>query len=171
MADNFTQFGFDEPTPRTGPEPTRALLVELVPAGSWGANLRSALSTTDWDKLRRESYRKAGHRCEICGGKGHKHPVECHEVWEYDDDRKIQTLIRLISLCPACHEVKHYGLAERRGRAGYAFRHLMTVNGWSKEATTEHLLAAFEQWSQRSHVTWTLDLSWLDNQSIEVNRE
>lgn len=133
--------------------------------------MRSALSRPHWDRLRRASYSKAGHRCEICGGRGPKHPVECHEVWGYDDDQGIQTLERLVSLCPDCHEVKHYGLAERRGRAGQAFRHLMQVNGWDTDQTTQHLLSAFELWTRRSHQTWTLDLSWLNNQGIEVNRE
>lgn len=40
-------------------------------------------------------------------------PVECHEVWDYDDDRKIQRLERRVALCPACHEVKHAGLASK----------------------------------------------------------
>ena len=39
-----------------------------------------------------------------------------HEVWDYDDARRVQRLVRLIALCPACHEVKHLGLAAKRGR-------------------------------------------------------
>jgi hypothetical protein len=36
--------------------------------------------------------------------------------WHYDDDRSIQRLERLAALCPARHEVKHAGLASKRGR-------------------------------------------------------
>jgi hypothetical protein len=48
---------------------------------------------------------------EICKetGKtqGYKHNVECHEIWEYNDEDKIQKLIGLISLCPICHLTKN----------------------------------------------------------------
>ena len=75
------------------------LTIELVPSTSWGNNLRSEanLSKDRWDTLRRQSYRKAGYRCEICSEKGPTHPVECHEIWHYDDETKTQTLKGLIS--------------------------------------------------------------------------
>ena len=74
------------------------LTVELVPRGQWGANLRSELPKKDWDRLRREQYKKAGYVCEICGGKGSRHPVECHEIWHYDEDTNTQRLDGLIAL-------------------------------------------------------------------------
>jgi hypothetical protein len=45
---------------------------------------------------------EANNKCEICKetGKtqGYKHNVECHEIWIYNDEDKIQKLIGLISL-------------------------------------------------------------------------
>jgi hypothetical protein len=29
--------------------------------------------------------RRRGDRCEICGGRGRRRPVESHEVWDYAD--------------------------------------------------------------------------------------
>src|SRR3972149_12027864 len=92
------------------------LTIELVPGTTWFSNLRSILPKEDWDALRRPAYRLAGYRCEICGGRGDRYPVAAHEVWKYDVRKHIQRLIRLIALCPACHEVKHIGLAGGRGR-------------------------------------------------------
>ena len=66
------------------------LTIELVPKTAWFSNLRSILARAAWDKLRKESYKNAAHKCEICGGYGKKHPVECHEIWEYDDKNHIQ---------------------------------------------------------------------------------
>src|SRR5207302_1396445 len=80
------------------------LTVELVPSSCWYTNVRSHVPKTVWDRLRRQVAAEAGNRCEICGGRGRRWPVECHEVWEYDDDEKIQRLQRLVALCPACHE-------------------------------------------------------------------
>jgi len=72
------------------------LTIELVPKGQWGSNLRSELSTKDWDTLRRESYHLASYKCEVCGGVGPRHPVECHEIWHYDDAYHVQRLDGLI---------------------------------------------------------------------------
>ncbi len=83
--------------------------VELVPASYWFSNVRSHVTREVWDQLRRQTYEATGHICEICGEVGRKHPVECHEVWHYDDEWRIQKLERLIALCPSYHAVKHSG--------------------------------------------------------------
>jgi hypothetical protein len=54
-------------------------------------------------------------------------------VWDYDDGRQEQRLVRLIALCPACHEVKHLGLAAKRGRHAASLAHLAKVNGWTTD--------------------------------------
>jgi hypothetical protein len=70
------------------------LTVELVPETSWYSNLRSELTEEQWDTVRRRCYVAADYRCEVCGGRGPKWPVECHEVWSYDDLEHVQTLVR-----------------------------------------------------------------------------
>jgi len=91
------------------------LTVELVPSTCWYTNVRSNVSKAVWDRLRGEVAADAGNRCEVCGGRGRRWPVECHEMWDYDDDRKIQRLERLVALCPACHEVKQASLVSKPG--------------------------------------------------------
>jgi hypothetical protein len=76
------------------------LTVELVPSTCWYTNVRSNVSKAVWDRLRRRVAAEAGKRCEICGGRGRRWPVECHEVWHYDDATKVQRLERLVALCP-----------------------------------------------------------------------
>lgn len=155
------------------------LKVELVPSTSWGANLRKALPKSAWDKLRKITYRLADYRCEICGGVGTKHPVECHEVWEYEDIDPLnlregpytQKLVRLIALCPSCHEVKHFGLASVRGHDRRAFHHLIQVNGWGPEQAHQHLADSQQMWHLRSSVRWKLDLSWLADQGVAIPGE
>lgn len=148
--------------------PGEQLTIELVPSTSWGVNLRSALKRSDWDRLRRQCYQEAGHHCEVCRGRGRRHPVECHEVWSYDEVACIQKLERLIALCPACHEVKHFGLATRRGRGRIALDHLARVNKWSFQRSHEYVVAAFRVWEQRSVYPWTLDLTWLEDRGIRL---
>ena len=138
------------------------LTIELVPKNLWGRNLRSIVPTEKWDVLRRACYRKAGYVCEVCGGKGDAHPVECHEIWEYNDKSHVQRLAGLIALCPACHGVKHIGRSGVVGKGEEAFAHLGKVNGWRTVRTRDYVAQAFTDWSNRSRHEWQLDLSWLD---------
>ena len=57
------------------------LTIELVPKTAWYKNVRSEVSKDRWDELRKECYRNANYKCEVCGGTGPKWPVECHEIW------------------------------------------------------------------------------------------
>jgi hypothetical protein len=149
--------------------PRTRLTVELVPSTCWFSNLRSELSQQDWDRLRHATYERAGQRCEVCGQRGSAHPVECHEVWEYDDEHHVQRLAGLVALCPACHESKHIGYATSTGRSSQARSHLARINGWSMDSVELYLEAEFEQWSRRSQHEWTLDLSWLEQFGIEIS--
>ena len=145
---------------------TVRLSIELIPSSMWYANLRSVLPRKDWDKIRRACYRKARYHCEICGGQGPKHPVECHERWDFDSTHQIQKLLGTIALCPACHEVKHFGLTGVRGKQDRAKRHLMHVNNWDLMTCVEHINAAFAEFEIRSQQEWQLDLNWLNTQGI-----
>lgn len=143
------------------------LPVELVPATAWGANLRGLLSRAQWDTLRRQVAMNAGTSCEICGHQGSRHAVECHEVWEYDDQSHVQRLVRLTALCPACHQAKHFGSTSLRGLARVALAHLARVNHWSYQDAQDHVAHALEVWQRRSAHEWTLDLSALRGYGLE----
>lgn len=138
---------------------TMKLTVELVPATSWGDNLRSHFKTREWDLLRKACYEQAGHKCEICGGKGRRHTLECHEIWHYDDDQCVQTLKGLIALCPSCHEVKHIGRAMAVGLGDRALAHLVKVNGITQAEAVAHVGDAFALWKTRTQKAWTLDIT------------
>jgi len=142
------------------------LKIELVPSTLWGMNLRSLLTRGEWDKLRRWSYGKADNRCEICNASGleqnRRHAVECHERWEYDDINRIQKLVGVISLCPRCHQVKHFGRALSVGAGRYAIQHLRDINDWSVEKAQQYVEVEFRLHTLRSvGPAWRLDLRWL----------
>ncbi len=141
--------------------PPARLTIELVPKTSWYNNVRALTDELGWDRIRRQVYRQADYRCEVCGGKGPEHPVECHEVWRYDDRTGVQLLVRMIALCPACHQVKHIGLANVKGQSAQARGHLARVNGWTLAQADAYIAEAFQVWAQRSGGPWTLDLEGL----------
>lgn len=143
--------------------------VELVPRSCWYSNVRTNVSSAEWNLCKRYVRDRSGDVCEICGGRGRRWPVECHEVWEYEEKAgatpfpviRTQRLLDLIALCPQCHEVKHIGRAEAIGNLRRAERHLMTVNGWTNSATRAYLEVVFDVWRRRSLHDWALDISML----------
>ncbi len=50
--------------------------------------------------------------------------LECHEVWEYEEQTRVQRLSSLVALCTRCHQVKHWG---------WARTHLMPPSWWPEE--------------------------------------
>tara|TARA_R100000908_G_C3750970_1_gene145558 strand:- start:1527 stop:2024 length:498 start_codon:yes stop_codon:yes gene_type:complete len=147
------------------------LTVELIPKTVFFSNVRTLLKQKYWDLVRKESYAKADYKCEICGdtgkNQGYNHNVECHEIWEYDDKKRLQKLTGLISLCPNCHQVKHFGRTSAIGKQAQAFKHMEKVNNWSHKQCVKHVAEAFEEWNERSKYKWHLDLSYLsDNYKI-----
>ena len=150
------------------------LLVELVPTTCHYSNVRSTLTTQQWDKIRKLSYEAAGNVCEICGdtgkNQGYKHNVECHEIWEYDDENYIQKLVGLISLCPICHQVKHIGRAIAMGNDKDCFEQMAKVNKWTLTQIQEHVVESFKLHKTRSKQKWGLDITLLtkDPYNIEL---
>jgi 5-methylcytosine-specific restriction endonuclease McrA len=147
------------------------LTIELVPETSFYNNVRSAVTSTEWNVIRRKCYKKAGNVCEICGDKGtkqgRKYSVECHEIWEYDDILHIQKLTGLIALCPKCHQVKHVGLARINGKEPDVIRQLMKVNKITATEADNYIIESFKIWEKRSDKQWTVDISYLEKYKKE----
>jgi hypothetical protein len=146
---------------------TPRLTIELVPRTCWFSNVRDQVSPEDWDRIRKQVYADANNCCEVCGGHGNKHPIECHEIWDYDETAGIQRLVRVAALCPACHEVKHIGLAGLKGRGEIATGHLAEINDWTPEVADQYVEEAFAVWRERSDRTWALDISALETYGID----
>lgn len=132
----------------------------MVPQTSWGRNLRAVLSKENWDIVRRGVYQAAGYRCRICGGKGDQWPVEADELWTYDDQAGVQTLVNVIAMCPWCHLVHHWGRATTTGQEDQALAQMMFVNGWTEQDAAEAGEAGFSEWQRRSQREWRIDYSW-----------
>lgn len=146
------------------------LSVELVPKTCWGGNARSTIKPSEWNKIRKLSYKDAGYKCEICRT---KEPLECHEIWSYDDETHIQKLDGLISLCKLCHLTKHIGRANAMGKQAGVFEQLQVVNKWTHKQVVEHVAESFEIYKERSKHEWKLDLSLLTQEpyNLKINAE
>lgn len=145
----------------------KRLFVDLVPRTCWFTNVRYAVHPADWDRLRRFVYQRAHYHCECCDTKG---PIDAHERWHFNEDKKIQTLMRIIALCKPCHEATHMGLANIRGRGEAATNHLMAVTGMNNQQVHQHIKNAFLLWEKRNQHEWTLDLRIITNSGIRLAR-
>lgn len=146
------------------------LTIELVPNTSFFNNVRAIVTKSQWDYLKSQVSSKAYNMCEICGDVGPKHPVECHEIWSFDNKNLIQKLEGMIALCPNCHMVKHIGFAEVRGMKVAALHHLRKVNQMTMKEAEAFVAEAFRVWSQRSQKNWTLDISHLEEYGIDTQK-
>lgn len=143
------------------------LTIELVPKTAWYTNVRTNVTSEQWNNIRNKSYAIANNVCEICGdtgkSQGYNHNVECHEIWDYNDANKTQTLTGLISLCPYCHKCKHPGLAQINGELNIVINQLMKVNNITKNKAEKLLDDAFNIWRERSKHKWNLDIEFINN--------
>ena len=141
------------------------LTVELIPKTCSGSNIRTLVPKKYWDILRKTSYKNADYKCEICGGKGtdqgYRHDLECHEVWEYNVKQRVQKLVKLVSLCPLCHQAKHIGRAKYIGKREEVIQHMKKVNKMTKRKIEEYLEGEFTKYVENSRIRWKLDLTLL----------
>lgn len=142
------------------------LTIELVPKTCWYENLRKVLPKSEWDKIRKETYKKVSYKCEICGEKNLR--LNCHELWDYDDEKNIQKLEGFQALCDKCHWIKHMGLAQIMAHKGKLDMidlemHFQTVNKVSHEEFCKHVDEAFNKWYERSNKEWITDLGIYNN--------
>jgi hypothetical protein len=138
--------------------PKLRLTIELVPASSWRSNLKNILPRALWLKVRREVIEKSGNICAICGAHGR---LECHEVWEYDDNSHIQKLLGFLALCGQCHAVKHIGYTTlRRGGGSFSMenliKHFMKVNNCDRIMFNKHYKQALKTLQKRSRYDWEI---------------
>lgn len=136
------------------------LRIELVPSTCWYKSLREQMPRAQWDKLRKKVYADQNNVCAICAAADR---LNCHEVWEYDDARRIQRLLGFQAVCSLCHHVTHFGKATLLVKDGRLdlnalTEHFMRVNGVDREVFEAHRTAAFRVWRERSLYPWKTDL-------------
>lgn len=153
--------------------PQIRLKIQMIPVTSFYKNVRSNIAQTEWDRIRRDIYKQSNYECDICKGKGDEHPVECHELWDYDSKTRVQKLVGFQSICPSCHEVIHIGRTSTLGttKKEKAYEHFKTINNLNDEDAK--LIANYfkDEWITRCGVKWSLNLDYLINYGIQHVQE
>ena len=142
--------------------------INPVPAPLWGVNLRSALSKTQWRKLREGVIAERGLHCQTCGQRqSEPRDLAAHEEWAYDTTTKaaVAKLTGINLSCWLCHAVEHFGATTNLAAAGDigrfavedAIAHFCALNGVGRAEFEAHHKAAFAEWSQRNELEWSVD--------------
>lgn len=151
-------------------------------------NVWSMFDGDTWDRIRHAAYEGAGRRCIVCGGRGgwvqrrvlgpeSKGGVECHETWSWrvDDPSTgvgLQTLDRLMTVCPDCHATFHEAFIVEKARelglqdeARERIRERQQLVNRMDEAQLESLLESDRQaWEATNGIdNWIIDLSHLSS--------
>lgn len=135
------------------------LRIEMIPPSCWGKNLRTQVKQSQWKKLRANALAEQGNVCGVCGS---DHRLQCHEEWEFDDERHILRLRELRCSCGMCHHVTHFGRAQQIAADGQldleaVIEHFLKVNGVGRKEFEAHKQEAVDLFEQRSKHKWEID--------------
>ena len=147
------------------------LTINLLPKGAWNNDFSKTLSKKDWDKLRQFALKRANGKCEICGFE--TNGLDVHEEWEFNIEKKTQTLKDIVAICTRCHGVKHFKNSVRLGYGEEAQRHFMKVNNCSEMEFASHLNKTLLEYNERNSVyRWGIiaDLEKFGGKDIEIKQ-
>ncbi len=82
-----------------------------TPTECFGITFKNLLPVKEWDKIRREVYKREKHTCEFCKRNCFEHnfPIHAHEKWEYKHNSGTRKLVKIMAACPQCHAIQHIG--------------------------------------------------------------
>lgn len=126
------------------------LTIELLPKGAWNNDFSKTLPKKEWDIVREFCYKRANHKCQICGFE--TNDLDAHEVWEFNVKNKTQTLTNIIGICSKCHGVKHIRNSQRLGHEEDAKKHFMKVNNCNELEYAFHLAKAQIDFEERNKI-------------------
>ncbi len=147
------------------------LTINILPKGAWNNDFSKTLSKNDWDKLREFALKRANGKCEICGYKTNN--LDVHEEWDFNIEKKKQTLKQIIAICSKCHGVKHFKNSVRLGYGEEAQEHFMQVNNCSEMEFANHLNKSLLEYNERNSICrWkiTADLEKFGGNGIEIKQ-
>jgi len=163
-----------------------------IPYRATGQNLWSFFDKDTWRRIRSASTASTGNRCMICGGRGgyiaekvltpeeKRFGVDCHEVWEWDSHDPgngigVQSLKRILVVCPSCHSCFHKGYFVHRGQevglsdevSDFIDKRRMQINRVDAAELAEAVAASKEKLQSLQGIDqWVIDLKHIGQQQF-----
>jgi hypothetical protein len=151
---------------RLTPGQELVLSVRPIPRPLWGLNLRAALGTYRWSKVRRGIIAERGLACETCGKKiDEPRSINAHECWSYHTIKTpaVARLDRITLDCWHCHACEHFPRTVQLVQEGVlsedaigdTIAHWCRLNGATPLAFDRHFREAMAEWVRLSAFEWT----------------
>ena len=132
------------------------LTPHLVPKPLWGKSAANLLKRADWERIRHEALQAARRACQVCSASESAGALNCHELWDYDDEHSTATLVGLRIQCRNCDSAVHMGRAVKRGLGNAAIAQLVKVNVIGPREAKMLYRSAMDQWRQRNKKQWRI---------------
>lgn len=136
--------------------------VHLVPQTAWGQNLRTKITSKQWQAVRAMTIRASKRRCYYCGAdyRGKSHQLHAHEVWHWNIETFTQSLVATVATCEDCHLVLHWGYANTQGKLPFAIAQFCKVNGinYNEQDFQPIYNIVHDLWEKRSLFYWELNI-------------
>lgn len=126
------------------------LTMEMLPKGAWNNDFSKTLQKKQWDILRNACYKRANHKCQICGYETDE--LDAHEIWDFNIKNKTQTLIDIVGICSRCHGVKHIRNSQRLGYGEEVKQHFIKVNMCNELDYASQLAKAQMEYVERNKI-------------------
>jgi hypothetical protein len=128
----------------------------LVPKPLWGKSAANLLKRGDWERIRRDAVQAARHACQVCFDPASAGTLNCHELWDYDDEQGTATLVGLRMQCRNCDSAVHMGRAVKRGVGNAAIAQLVKVNVIGAREAKMLYRSAMDEWRRRNKKQWRI---------------
>ncbi|MDE6893765.1 MAG: hypothetical protein K2J02_00115 [Malacoplasma sp.] len=124
--------------------------LDYLPIGSHYNNLRYFFKKEVWQVIVANVREFKNYQCEFCkkqfnfeNSKSLKY-LHCHELWNFNYEKKWQILKDLLLLCHNCHNCQHINFAHLKDKQDQTFNHFKKVNNLTdaefNELKTNNLL-------------------------------
>lgn len=90
--------------PEVGDDQTEILSMPNVPAPMFNMAPRTVLGAKVWERTRKQCYKNANYRCEVCGyDVSAPYEKQAHELYEFDYENRRMIFKRAVCLCRLHH--------------------------------------------------------------------
>lgn len=90
--------------PELGEDQTTILSMPNVPAPMFNMAPRTVLGAKVWERMRKQCYKDAGYKCEVCGyDVSAPYEKQAHELYELDYENRKMVFKRVVCLCRRHH--------------------------------------------------------------------
>ena len=140
--------------------------IELEPLSSqtWWSNSSLHYNKNIWYQYEKLVKDISKGYCFVCGKHCKTSDIVLNDLWDFDDEKKIQTLIGVYPSCLFCHQINTVTLNQTKEKHEEIKNHLMQVNNWKYTVADEHLKRTLKKKAERDKSEWIVNIDYLINE-------